>query len=412
MKRSRQPAIRALFAVWAGLLLAGYVSQAAGQVVTVTPRKGDDFRAVYAGAFDIAQGKDVAQQTCAACHGLLGQSSIPGIPHIAGQRAAYVYLELNAYRTGQRKNEAMTRAVKFLSDQALVQVAAYYASLEPARPAPLHGAAAAAAKGSTLQAAASAAAGCAGCHGDNGVSNTPGMPSLVGQDPKYLAAAISAYKSGQRKDDMMKPMADALDELDIKNIALYFALQKPERAKTPSKGDKEAGKKAAAACVGCHGEQGVSGNPATPSLAGQDAEYLSKALHAYKTGARGDPAMAGIAGGLDDRTMKDLAAYYASLEPQRPANVRAPLTPEQWVERCNRCHGPNGNSKDPRIPELAAQRFDYLEQVLRAYQTGKRKSQTMAAMADMLNGVDVKALAAYYASQRAWPVVYVTLPCQ
>ena len=47
MKRSTQHAIRAMFAVWAGLLLAGYVSQAVGQVVTVTPRKGDDFRAVY-----------------------------------------------------------------------------------------------------------------------------------------------------------------------------------------------------------------------------------------------------------------------------------------------------------------------------------------------------------------------------
>jgi cytochrome c553 len=412
MKRSTQSALRALFAVWAGLLLAGYLSQAVGQVATVTPRKGDDFRAVYAGAADIAEGKAVAQGSCAACHGLLGQSSIPGIPHVAGQRAAYVYLELNAYKTGRRSNEAMTRAVKFLSDQALVQVSAYYASLEPARPAPLRGAAAAAAKGSTLQAAASAAASCAGCHGENGVSNAPGMPSLVGQDPKYLAAAISAYKNGQRKDDMMKPMADSLDESDIKAIALYYALQKPERAKTPGEGDKEAGKKAAAACVGCHGEQGVSGNPATPSLAGQDAQYLSKALHAYKTSARGDPAMTGITEGLDDRTMKNLAAYYAALQPQRPANVRAPLSPAQWVQRCDRCHGENGNSKDPRIPELAAQRFDYLEQVLRAYQTGARKSATMAAMADMLNGVDVRALAAHYASQRAWPAVYVTLPCQ
>jgi cytochrome c553 len=92
--------------------------------------------------------------------------------------------------------------------------------------------------------------------------------------------------------------------------------------------------------------------------------------------------------------------------------VRAPLSPSQWVQRCDRCHGVDGNSKDPRVPALAAQRFDYLEQVLRAYQTGARKSATMAAMADMLNGVDVGALAAYYASQHARPVVYVTLPCQ
>jgi cytochrome c553 len=412
MKRRTQPAIRALLAAAGGLALAAYVSLAAGQVTTITPRKGDDFRAVYADTEDIAQGKAAAEQSCAACHGLLGQSSTPGIPNIAGQRAAYFLFELKAYKNGGRSNEAMARAVKFLSDKALVQVAAYYASLEPAPPAPLRGAIAAAAKGSALQTAAAAAAGCAGCHGESGVSNTPGMPSLVGQDPKYLAAAISAYKTGQRKDDMMKSMVGSLDDLQIKSLALYFALQKPARAKTPAKGDKEAGKKAAAECVGCHGEHGVSGNPATPSLAGQDADYFVKALHAYKSGARSDPAMSNIAGGLDAAAMKNLAAYYAGLDPKRPTDVRPPLSPTQWVERCERCHGPNGNSKDPRIPALAAQRFDYLEQALRAYQTGKRKSEIMSAMTALLTPADIGALAAYYASQRARPAVYVTLPCQ
>jgi len=412
MKRGSHAAIRAFFAASAGFALAVHLSLAAGQVTTITPQKGDDFRAVYANSEDIAQGKAVAEQSCVACHGLLGQSTIPGIPHIAGQRAAYFLRELKAFKDGERRNEAMTRAVKFLSDEALVQVAAYYASLEPARPLPLHGAAAAAAKGSTLKTAAATAAGCAGCHGENGVSNTPGMPNLVGQDPKYLAAAITAYKNGQRKDDMMKPMVDSLSESDIKSLALYFALQKPARAKTPAKGDKEAGKKSAGECVGCHGERGISGNPATPSLAGQDAEYFVKALHEYKSGARSDPAMSGIAGGLDDAAMKNLAAYYASLEPKRPANVRAPLSPEQWVARCDRCHGENGNSKDPRIPELAAQRFDYLEQAIHAFQTGKRKSEIMSAMTALLSEADVGALAAYYASQRARPVVYVKLPCQ
>jgi len=412
MKRRTHAAIRALSAACAGLALAGYVAQAAGQTVTITPQKGDDFRAVYAGAADIAEGKSVAEGSCAACHGVSGRSSTPGIPHIAGQRAAYVYLELNAYKTGRRSNEAMARAVKFLSDDALVKVAAYFSSLDPAPPAPLRGPVAAAAKGSTLKVAAAATENCAGCHGEHGVSTTAGMPNLVGQDPKYLAMAISAYKSGQRKDDMMKSLVGSLDDSEIKTIALYYALQKPARAKTPAQGDRDAGKTAAAACIGCHGERGISGNPATPSLAGQEAEYFMSTLHAYKSGARGDPAMSGIAEGLDDVTIKNLAAYYASLEPRRPANVRAPLSPAQWVQRCDRCHGVDGNSKDPRVPALAAQRFDYLEQVLRAYQTGARKSVAMAAMAAVLNQVDVRALAAHYASQRAYPVVYVTLPCQ
>ena len=53
------------------------------------------------------------------------------------------------------------------------------------------------------------------------------------------------------------------------------APQKPAAARTPSSGDAAAGKKAAAACAGCHGEQGVSSNPANPSLAGQDSEYFA-----------------------------------------------------------------------------------------------------------------------------------------
>ncbi len=52
-----------------------------------------------------------------------------------------------------------------------------------------------------------AAAACAGCHGETGVSSMPGMPSLAGLDPAYFVAAMNAYKSGQRKDDMMKSIA-------------------------------------------------------------------------------------------------------------------------------------------------------------------------------------------------------------
>ncbi len=44
-------------------------------------------------------------------------------------------------------------------------------------------------------------------------------------------------------------------------------------------------------CAGCHGDHGVSSNPTTPSLAGQDAEYLVAALRVYKSGARADETM-------------------------------------------------------------------------------------------------------------------------
>ena len=68
------------------------------------------------------------------CHGVNGISATKGVPHLAGQRPAYTYLELKAYKSGARGAEAMTNAVKFLSDDALVKVAAYYASLDPRSP--------------------------------------------------------------------------------------------------------------------------------------------------------------------------------------------------------------------------------------------------------------------------------------
>jgi cytochrome c553 len=192
-------------------------------------------------------------------------------------------------------------------------------------------------------------------------------------------------------------------------MAFYYALQKPARAQTPAAGNPAAGKKAAAACSACHGELGVSGNPATPSLAGQDAEYLAAATQAYKSGARKDESMKGPAAGLDERVMKDIAAYYAAQQPQ-PLNVRRPLTLTEWTERCDRCHGVNGNSTDPLMPRLAAQRADWLERVLHAYRTGARKSTAMAAMSALMSEADVKDLSAHYARQSARAVTYIVVP--
>ena len=48
------------------------------------------------------------------------------------------------------------------------------------------------------------AVGCAACHGDGGISNRPGIPSLVGQDPQYLVTAMKAYITGQRKHEIKR----------------------------------------------------------------------------------------------------------------------------------------------------------------------------------------------------------------
>ena len=385
----------------AGLAGALYFASAPAQA-----QVPEDLRAAYANAADLAEGKGVAQNVCAGCHGLNGNSRIAGVPHIAGQRPGYLYLELRVYRSGGRGENAMSNAVKVLNDDALYKVAAYYASLEPAQPA---AGKKSPARLDPVAAGKAAAAPCAGCHEQSGVSKTAGTPSLAGLDPKYLVAATVAYKSGQRKNEIMKTMAADLSDRDMGNIALYYALQKPSRARTAAAGDAAAGKAAAEACAGCHGDTGVSSKPANPSLAGQDAQYLAGALRAYKDGSRSSDAMKGLAASLEDAEVKNLAAYYASQQPQAP-NVRKPLSVAEWAERCDRCHGAGGNSTDPRLPALAGQREDYLARVLQAYRKGERKSSQMAAMSEGLTEADVESLAAHYARQKPRSVVYIFLP--
>ena len=402
----RRPSLAAAGAI-AGVFLAGACFEGASAQPRINADDVPELRTLYANSQDIAEGKRIVESACAGCHGANGVSESPGVPHLAGQRSAYQYLELKAYQAGVRGESAMNNVVRPLSDDALFKAAAYFASLDPPQTSSANGAVVAAPD--PVQLGKTAAVGCAGCHGDGGISKTPGMPSLVGLDPKYLVAAMKAYKSGQRKNDTMKAMLASVTDASMNNIALYFALQKPARAQTPAAGDKAAGETAATGCAGCHGSDGVSATPTTPSLAGQDATYIASALQGYKQGARSDETMKGLAASLDDSAIQNVAAFYAGQEPKQP-NVRKPLTAEEWAQRCDRCHGVNGNSVDPRLPALAAQRLDYLEKVLHYYQTGARKSPQMAAMSEVLTDQDITNVAAYYARQKARGVVFVILP--
>jgi cytochrome c553 len=410
MTRGVRAALEPLLILVGGLSAFGSSPTGLAAVETVRPGATDDFRAAYATPQDIAEGKRLADASCARCHGPNGISTVKGVPHLAGQRAVYLHLELQAYKSGARGKGMMTDAAKFLSDDALVKVAAWYASLDPAEPAPIAGTKTAPAGPDPVGARKAAAASCAGCHGEAGISKIPGMPNLAGFDPKYLVAATNAYKNGQRKHDMMKALVAGLGDADVSNIAFFYAAQKPGKAQTPAPGNATTGKAAAAACVACHGEAGV-GTGTAPSLAGQDAQYFVAAMRAYKDGSRTDPMMKGPAASTGDAVATDLAAYYAGLQPQPPKLSKA-LSTADWAQRCDRCHGVNGNSTDPRLPALAAQRADYLERILNAFRTGTRKSPAMTAMSNALTEADTGMLAAHYARQRARAVVYVQLPAR
>ena len=78
-------------------------------------------------------------------------------------------------------------------------------------------------------------------------------------------------------------------------------------------GDADAGAAKAALCAACHGQNGISGNPLWPSLAGQQEAYLAKQIKAFRDGERVDVSMQPFVANLTDQDVEDLAAYYAGL---------------------------------------------------------------------------------------------------
>jgi cytochrome c553 len=79
-------------------------------------------------------------------------------------------------------------------------------------------------------------------------------------------------------------------------------------------GDIAAGRQKALMCQTCHGLDGKSKIPEAPSLAGQSAAYLTKALNDYRSGARKNDMMSLVAPTLKDKDVEDLAAYYSAIE--------------------------------------------------------------------------------------------------
>ncbi|MEA3411349.1 MAG: cytochrome c [Pseudomonadota bacterium] len=67
---------------------------------------------------------------------------------------------------------------------------------------------------------------CAACHGADGNAPTPAFPSLAGQYADYLLQALKEYKSGKRNNPIMAGQVAALTDVDMENLAAYFAEQK------------------------------------------------------------------------------------------------------------------------------------------------------------------------------------------
>ena len=161
------------------------------------------------------------------------------------------------------------------------------------------------------------AAACAACHGDNGNSKTENIPSLAGHPAPYLTIQLILFREQQRQNEIMTPLAKALSDEDIENLAAYFAGQKRVAADpTADAGRASRGKATADAhrCGSCHLPD-YSGREQIPRLAAQREDYLTKTMRDYKTGVRSglDGMMTSVLHGVSDEQLTELSAYLAQI---------------------------------------------------------------------------------------------------
>ena len=182
-----------------------------------------------------------------------------------------------------------------------------------------------AARGATLNAS------CIGCHGIPGYQSSfpevHRVPAISGQNAKYIAAALSAYKKGERKHGTMRAVATTLSEQDMADLSAYYSTHGAAAASdaaavaTPAPPADVAALLAKGACASCHGadfNKPIDG--AYPKIAGQYPDYLFAALKSYKVEGnpqvgRGNAIMGAQVKQFSNKELKMLAQYLGSLPP-------------------------------------------------------------------------------------------------
>jgi len=176
---------------------------------------------------DPAAGRTKAA-TCAACHGIDGNSVTPGWPSLAGQSEAYIVRQLRSYREKQRPDVGMQNFAATLSEQDMHDIGAYFSTqtLLPkgADPALVE-------LGQSIYRGGvpeRGIAACIACHGPGGHGNPlAAWPRISGQHSAYLQKTLNEYASGARtsdsdKNQMMRNVAELLLEDEIVALASYI----------------------------------------------------------------------------------------------------------------------------------------------------------------------------------------------
>ena len=168
----------------------------------------------------------------------------------------------------------------------------------------------------------------------SGSDGSGAFPRIAGQSAFYLSEQLRAFSSGVRLNAIMSPVAKALSEDDISDVAAYYAgtaapflpLADTASAALVAQGERlaEIGNEAKGipGCVNCHGADGAGQSPTIPYLGGQYGHYISFELKMWQRGFRNTshPVMRLFAKRLDDQEVGALGAYYQQLRGPAPAS--------------------------------------------------------------------------------------------
>jgi cytochrome c553 len=175
---------------------------------------------------DAAKAQKIVNDVCGACHSTDGNSTSPAYPALAGQHPEYIAKQLGEFKSGARKNAIMAPNAAKLSDDDMLNLAAYF-SAQQAKPR-LAKDASLIAEGQKIFKGGNAGSGvpaCASCHGPAGSGIPVQFPRLAGQHSKYVLSQLKNFRSGDRANDggkMMQVIARKMTDQEMKAVAEYI----------------------------------------------------------------------------------------------------------------------------------------------------------------------------------------------
>jgi cytochrome c553 len=158
---------------------------------------------------------------------------------------------------------------------------------------------------------------CARCHGQDGKPMDKTIPVIWGQQTGYVYIQLRDFKRGDRKSEIMQPIAAAFEKDDMLAIAEYFA-KKPWPDLNQPRSPRDVAERALTAehsvgCTGCHLDR-FQGDGTVPRLAGQGRDYLARTMADFRTRARGNnPGMSDLMIATPEDDLAALAQYLAGL---------------------------------------------------------------------------------------------------